>query len=432
MTRCPTDRNYALHLDQNDELAGYRQQFLCPRQRLGQPVVYLCGNSLGLQPRNSRSFVLREMDKWANMAVEGHFGTPDPWYSYHELLQGPLARIVGANEAEVIAMNSLTVNLHLLMVSFYKPTAKRYRILLEHQAFPSDRYAVASQVQYHGYDPSDAIIEIRPRTGEFVLRTEDIETILNTHGDSIALVCLGGVHYYSGQVLPMADITHWAHTVGARVGFDLAHAVGNILLHLHDWNVDFATWCSYKYLNAGPGGVGCAFVHERHHHDHTLPRLAGWWGHNAQTRFAMPEHFDAQPGAAGWQMSNAPVLSMASLRASLQWFDQVGMTALCSKSRKLNRYLLDLIEQIPNRPFLPITPAAEQDRGCQTSMRFQQPQQAETLAHFLREQGIVCDIRGDVIRVAPVPLYNSFCDVWYLYEALCRFSSLQTQPSSRV
>lgn len=418
-----TERAFALEQDQGDPLGSYRDAFLMPTQDDGAPMVYLCGNSLGLQPKQTRGMLHQELDKWEKLGVEGHFEEPMPWYDYHEFFQASLAHIAGATPEEVVVMGSLTTNLHLLMVSFYRPTRQRYRLVIEGGAFPSDRYAVASQAKFHGFDPTDAVVELQPRSGEHTLRTEDIEAYLEEEGDKVALVMLSGVNFYTGQVFDMARITQAGHKAGAVVGFDLAHAAGNVPLSLHDWGVDFAAWCSYKYLNSGPGGVACCFVHERHAEDPSLPRFAGWWGNDPKTRFSMPDEFVPQRGAAGWQLSNAPILPMAALKASLDLFEAATMPALRAKSIELTGYLAALLGQIPSRPFGILTPTEEQARGCQLSIRNPSPDDANRLEAFLRQKGIICDIRHDVIRIAPVPLYNSFLDAWLFYDALREYAT---------
>lgn len=404
------DLEHARRLDGSDPLAGYREAFHIPPGPNGEPCIYLCGNSLGLAPRSASARVQAELDAWARLGVEGHFAEGVGWFAYHERFRGPAARLVGAREGEVVVMNALTVNLHLLMVSFYRPSGARRKILIERGAFPSDRYAVASQAAFHGLDPADAVIEIGPRAGERTLRTEDILAAIEAHGPELALVMFGGVNYYTGQVLDIAAITEAVHAQGAVVGFDLAHAAGNVPLRLHDDGVDFGAWCSYKYLNAGPGGVAMAFVHERHGRSPELPRFAGWWGNDPGSRFSMPEAFSPQPGAAGWQLSNAPILPMAALSASLEVFDEVGMEALRLKSVRLTSYLQHLLDGLGGG-FEVITPREVEARGCQLSLLVDGSGQA--LHERLMAAGVICDFRRpNVIRVAPVPLYNRFEDVW--------------------
>lgn len=412
-----TDLQCARDLDARDPLAAYRNKFLFPRGKNGQPLNYLCGNSLGLQPVGVHDLVLEELDRWATLGVDGHFNGPKPWYSYHENFNKNLSHIVGAREHEIVIMNTLTANLHLLMVSFYRPTPQRFKILIEAGAFPSDQYAVASQARFHGFDPDDAILEMTPRAGEDNLRTEDIEKYLAEHGQEIALVMFGGINYYTGQVFDMATIAAAAKRQGCVVGFDLAHAVGNVELSLHDWDVDFAVWCTYKYLNAGPGAVAGCFVHERHANNPDLPRFAGWWGNDPDKRFQMSPDFVPQTGAAGWQLSNAPVLAMASLHASLQMFYDAKMPNLRQKSLALTDYLLFLLDQISGDVFEVITPRDDASRGCQVSLRTKAD--GKKLFQRLTDAGIVGDFREpDVIRVAPTPLYNSFEDVWNFWNVL--------------
>lgn len=412
-----TERGFARQMDREDELADFRQCFHIPRDESGQEVLYFCGNSLGLQPRSVRAAIDQELQKWEEQGVEGHFSDVDPWFSYHELLSEPLAYIVGANPDEVVAMNSLTTNLHLLMVSFYQPTPERFKIMIEGGAFPSDRYAVQSQAGFHGFSPKEAIVELAPRDGETHLRTEDIVAAIEEEGDELALILFGGVNYYNGQFFDLEKITEAGHAAGAKVGFDLAHAAGNVELKLHDWGPDFAAWCSYKYLNAGPGAVSGLFVHERHAEASDLPRFAGWWGIDPATRFEMPPTFQPQPGAPGWQLSNAPILSMASLRASLDLFSEATMAALCNKSKALTGYLLGLMKQLPQRDFEVITPPQPEHRGCQVSILVHED--SEKRYERLQQAGVVCDFRRpDVIRLAPVPLYNSFEDVWQFWKIL--------------
>lgn len=405
-------KSYAQAQDAEDPLSAFRDQFHIPTDEAGNEIIYLVGHSLGLQPKAVRDHVEQVLEDWKTLGVEGHFKGRHPWLSYHELLTEPLARLVGAKPIEVVAMNTLTVNLHLMMVSFYQPTATRYKIVIEDTAFPSDRYAVASQVAYHGYDPNDGVIALRPRSGEEAIRTEDIETLLEQEGASIALVLLGGVNYLTGQAFEMDRITKTGHQQGCTVGFDLAHAAGNLALQLHDWDVDFAVWCSYKYLNGGPGCVGGAFVHERHAHRTDLPRFAGWWGHDKETRFKMPPGFQPTPGVEGWQLSNPPILPLAALRASMSLFDEAGIEQLRAKSEQLTGYLAYLLEQHPSDNMSVITPADPQQRGCQLSLRIKQ--NGKMIYDRLAQAGILCDWREpDIIRVAPVPLYNTFTDIYH-------------------
>lgn len=407
----------ARSLDREDPLARFRGEFFFPKQESGEPYVYLCGNSLGLQPKGAERYLSEELHAWRDLAVEGHFKGPRPWYDYHEFFTDSVARLVGAKPVEVVVMNGLTVNLHLLMASFYRPTKERYRILIEESAFPSDRYAVRSQARFHGFTSDDAVIEFGPREGEDVLRTEDLERFLEEEGHSIALILMGGVNFYSGQAYDIPRITQAGHAAGCAVAFDLAHAAGNLALQLHEWDVDFAAWCTYKYLNAGPGATACAFVHERFQSAPELPRFAGWWGTDPKTRFQMASEFQPQPGAAGWQLSNAPVFSMAPLRASLDVFDAAGIEALRAKAEKLSAYLMDLTDRLGDERVQVITPRDPAARGCQVSLRL--GERAHAVNDALTERGVICDYRRpDVIRVAPVPLYNSFEDVWRFVEVL--------------
>lgn len=413
-----SDREYAVKLDREDPLAAYRDRFYMPMQKNGQPHLYFTGNSLGLQPKRTRAFVEQELKDWEIYGVEGHFHARNPWMPYHEFLAESTARIVGASPGEVVVMNSLTVNLHLLMVSFYRPSPARFKILIEADAFPSDRYAVASQIRFHGYDPAEAMIELRSKSGHPVIPTEEVLEAIETHGDQIALVMMGGVNYYTGQAFEMDKITAAGHAKGCVVGFDLAHAAGNLHLQLHDWDVDFACWCSYKYLNSGPGGISGVFVHERHKQDASLPRFAGWWGHNKDNRFKMPPHFEPMSGAEGWQLSNPPIMALAPLRASMEIFDEVGMEALCAKSEKLTGYLEYLIAtRIQSDAVRIITPSDPKQRGCQLSL--QTLRNGKPLFDRLTEGGVIADWREpDVIRLAPVPLYNSYQDVWAFVDLL--------------
>lgn len=404
-------------LDAADPLACFREQFYVPRDADGNEVVYLTGNSLGLQPKTVRGYVEQELADWERLAVEGHVKAKNPWLPYHEFLTDPMARIVGAMPSETVVMNGLTVNLHLMLVSFYRPTQTRHKLVIEKGAFPSDQYAVESQIKLHGFDPANSLIQLTAREGETILRTEDILETIEREGDTIALVMLGGVNYYTGQAFNMKAITEAGHRKGCVVGYDLAHAVGNLELKLHDWDVDFAVWCSYKYLNGGPGAVAGAFVHERHADSSDLPRFAGWWGNNKDTRFLMGPNFEPLSGAEGWQLSNPPILQMAALRASLEIFDEAGMSNLRQKSEKLTGYLERLLDQIEGDRLSVITPLNSTERGCQLSIRVKNAD--KRLLNAISERGVCADWREpDVIRVAPVPLYNSFADVYRFTEIL--------------
>ncbi len=411
-------RAFAAAQDAADKLAGFRDEFLFPRSERGDDVIYLAGNSLGLQPRKVREYVSAELDDWAKLGVEGHFHARHPWMPYHENLTEQTARLVGAQPIEVVVMNTLTVNVHLMMVSFYRPTPERHRILVEDGAFPSDQYAVASQARFHGFDPKDAILPLKPREGESLLRPEDILDTIEREGPSIALVLLGNVHYRTGQAFDMESITRAAHAKGCKVGFDLAHGAGNLPLHLHDHGPDFAAWCGYKYLNAGPGSLSGCFVHERHARDAALPRFAGWWGHDKSTRFKMGPIFSPIAGAEGWQLSNPPILQLAALRASMDLFDSATMPALRAKSERLTGYLEFLIDhQLRDRAVI-LTPRAVRERGAQLSLRLP-GRDARGVVAALATKGVVADFREpDILRVAPVPLYNRFVDVHDFVERL--------------
>lgn len=412
---------FAKESDQADPLKNYRNRFFIP-QFQGRDTVYFTGNSLGLQPKSVSAYLQQELDDWATFGVEGHFEAKKPWFAYHEFLSEKAAKIVGAKTSEVVITHSLTTNLHLLMVSFYRPTKTRYKILCEKKAFPSDQYALESQVKFHGYDPKDAIIEIEPRQGEHTIHDQDILDTISKFGNEIALVMIGGVNYYTGQLFDMKSITEAGHNVGAVVGFDLAHAAGNVKLNLHDWQVDFAAWCSYKYLNSSPGGVSGMFVHEKHANNSELPRFAGWWGHDKDTRFLMEPGFKPMSGAEGWQLSNAPVLGMAAHLASLDIFDEVGMDKLIEKRIKLTSYLEEIIQEISSKnkdkcQFEIITPKEEYRRGAQLSILVHG--QGKPLFDKLTAQGVIADWREpNVIRIAPTPLYNSFEDVYRFGVAL--------------
>ncbi|MDG2484448.1 MAG: kynureninase [Flavobacteriaceae bacterium] len=408
---------FALNLDRNDPLAKYRTAFHIPKDEQGNDWLYFTGNSLGLQPKTTKSAIEQELNDWANLGVEGHFEAKNPWMPYHEFLTESMAKIMGAKPIEIVVMNTLTTNLHLLMVSFYNPTKKRHKILIESDAFPSDRYAVQTQLEFHGYDANECLIEWTPRTDEKLLRTEDLEQILETQGEEIALLLIGGVNYYTGQYLDLKKIAALAHAKGCKVGIDLAHGAGNIQPELHDSGIDFAAWCTYKYLNAGPGSLGGVFVHERYAHDKTLKRFAGWWSQNKATRFNMRQPLDITPGAEGWQLSNPPILSMAAIKAALDLFNEVGMNKLREKSIKLTGYLEFLIKGLNHAQIEIITPSDSNQRGCQLSIQVKNAN--KDLHKKLTEQHVITDWREpDVIRCAPVPFYNSFEDVFRMVEIL--------------
>ena len=404
---------YAKQLDHDDPLAHMRDAFHIPKIKdSDQEEIYFCGNSLGLQPLLTAQYLNDELTKWQQLGVKGHFDCEFPWMPYHEFLTEQSAALVGAKESEVVCMNSLTANLHFMMVSFYQPTTSRYKILLEDHAFPSDHYAVASQVKFHGHDPSDAMVLLKPRAGEECLHLEDILATIDEHADELALIMLPGVQYYTGQVFDMQAITDAAQHHNITVGFDLAHATGNITMQLHEWGVDFAAWCTYKYLNSGPGSVGGCFVHEKHHDNPDLPRFAGWWGHDKSSRFKMENEFIPIPSAEGWQLSNPPILSLAAIRASLDTFKQAGgIEVLRQKSKQLTAYLRYLLNQrLPNNITI-ITPEEELS-GCQLSICINSADKAgKQVFAAIEAAGVTCDWREpDVIRVAPVPLYNSYED----------------------
>jgi kynureninase len=416
------DATFAHRLDDADPLGSFRDQFLLPRRPDGSPMVYLCGHSLGLQPVAARALVEQELDDWSRLGVEGHFRGRSPWYSYHETLRDAGARLVGALPPEVVFMNSLTVNLHLLMATFYRPAGAQRCLLIDEPAFPSDRYAVQSQVRHHGLDPAECLLSVRPREGEHTTRMEDVEEILERRGAEIAVVWWNAVNFLTGQFFDLPRLTEAAHRQGCVVGLDLAHAAGNVPLSLHEWGVDFAVWCSYKYLNGGPGAVGGAFVHEKHGRNTSLPRLAGWWGNDPATRFRMQLQPDFIPkeGADGWQVSNPPILAMAPLRASLALFDTASTAALREKSEHLTAYLLYLLDRVPAGRFEVATPRDSARRGSQVSVIVHD--RPRELVKALETAGIVCDFREpNVVRVAPVPLYNTYQDVWTFAAVLGRF-----------
>ena len=400
----------AKHLDREDALSEYRECFERPTDDQGQPLIYLCGNSLGLQPKQTKKYLELELEHWAKWGVDGHTEGENAWLPYHELLTHQMAKVVGGKPQEVVVMNTLTVNLHLMMVSFYRPTKERFKVIIEADAFPSDRYAVESQIKFHGFDPKEALILWQPNPEDGLCHFSDFEQLMQEHGQSTALVMLGNSNYYSGQVYPIRAITDISHHYGATVGFNLAHGAGNILCDLHENQVDFAVWCTYKYLNSGPGSLGGVFVQQRHAHAHELPRFTGWWGHNKETRFKMRDEFDPIPGAEGWQLSNPPILSMAAIRASLDLFDRAGMKSLREKSIKLTGFLADSLNALSHDKIRILTPIDPVQRGAQLSLQIKNSD--KTLHQKLTDLGVVSDWREpDVIRVAPAPLYNSFQDV---------------------
>ena len=415
-----TEEDFARRLDAEDPLRQFRDRFHLPQAGNGEPLIYFAGNSLGLMPKGARQIVEQELDDWAHLGVDAHLDAATPWYTYHESVREGMARLVGAKPLEVICMNSLTVNLHLMMATFYQPTKSRSKILMEDPAFPSDTYAVKTQIVHRGFNPKETLILAKPREGEFAVRTEDILGLIEREANQLALIMFAGVNFFTGQVFDVAEITAAAQRRGIVVGIDLAHAAGNVPLALHDWNVDFAVWCSYKYLNAGPGAVAGAFIHERHAIDRNLPRLAGWFGNDPNTRFRMqlePE-FIPVPTADGWQVSNPPIFSMAPLRASLSIFDEAGgMAALRAKSINLTAYLQFLLEQNGLKKFTIITPSEKESRGCQLSIVAHES--PKDLFKRVQTAGVKCDFREpNVIRVAPTPLYNTFHEVWRFADIL--------------
>ncbi len=411
---------YARQLDEQDNLSHMRDEFHIPKQANGKDEIYFCGNSLGLQPKRTQEYLNYELSQWQRLGVKGHFSGDFPWMPYHEFLTEESAKLVGAKISEVVCMNSLTANLHFMMASFYRPTKQRHKILIEDHAFPSDHYAVESQIRFHNFDPRESMLLAKPRNGEETLRTEDILALIEKEGDEIALVMLPGVQYYTGQVLDMKSITEAAHAKGCKVGFDLAHAAGNIPMQLHDWNVDFAAWCSYKYLNSGPGSVAGCFVHEKHHKselylNNQLPRFAGWWGHDKESRFRMGNNFQPIESAESWQLSNPPILSLAAIRASLDTVKQAGgIEMLREKSIKLTRYLRNLLNQELAQDISILTPEDLDASGAQLSIVVDlHGLDSKTVFDRIEAAGVTCDFRHpNVIRVAPVPLYNSFEDCY--------------------
>jgi len=409
--------DFAKQLDQEDPISYLRNEFHIPRDKNGKEWLYFTGNSLGLQPKITSKYIEQELDDWANFGVEGHFEAKNPWLSYHELLTDTMAKVVGAKPIEVVVMNTLTTNLHLLMVSFYQPSKTKYKIIIESDAFPSDRYAVQSQLSFHGFDPEEALIEWKPKEGKELLELEDLKSILDSQGDEVALLLIGGVNYYTGQYLDIKKIAELGHAKKCMVGIDLAHGAGNIQPNLHDSSIDFAAWCTYKYLNSGPGSLSGLFVHEKHAQRKDLPRFAGWWNHNKETRFNMRQPFDVMEGAEGWQLSNPPILSMAAIKASLDIFEKVGMDVLVKKSKKLTGFFEYLVNEIASDTIEIITPTNPNERGCQLSLQVKNAD--KNLHKKLTENNIITDWREpDVIRCAPVPMYTSFEDVYHMVTIL--------------
>jgi len=418
-TTYESSETFALDCDRKDPLSSYREQFHIPFRGDGDPLIYFAGNSLGLQPQGVCDRIEQELSDWASLGVDGHFEGTTPWYSYHEVFRESAARLVGARPNEVVMMNTLTVNLHLMMVSFFRPTASRFKILMEYPAFPSDTYAIKSQLRVHGLDPNESLIQVRADSEVGTLETAQIITAIDEAGDQLALVLFAGVNYFTGQAYDIPAITEAAHRVGAMAGFDLAHAAGNVLLSMHGWDADFAVWCNYKYLNSGPGAVAGCFVHERHVGNSELPRFSGWWGNDPETRFRMHLQPDFEPvhSADAWQLSNPPILSLAPVRASLDLFDEAGMPALRAKSKRLTGFLVHLLDELPGGRFEMITPREPERRGCQVSILVKD--RPKDLLAALHEEGVVCDFREpNVIRVAPVPLYNTFHEVWRFAQVL--------------
>ena len=411
---------FARALDRQDPLKSFRKLFHIPKIN-GKPSIYFTGNSLGLQPRSAKKFVQEELDDWASFGVEGHVHSRRPWVYYQKFSKKALSELVGAKPSEVVAMNQLTVNLHLMMVSFFRPTKERFKIIAEAGAFSSDQYAFESQLKLHGLNPAEALVEIKAREGETAIRTSDILDTIKQHGESVALVLFGGVQYYSGQFFDLAAITKAGHAVGAFVGFDLAHAIGNVLLNLHDDDVDFAVWCSYKYLNSGPGGIAGAFVHERHAKNFSIPRFSGWWGHNEEERFEMRKGFKPLEGVDGWQLSNHPILLSAAHLASLEIFQKAKMKKLRAKSELLTAFLEFLLYQIDSSGeyFKILTPSAKEERGCQLSIFVRS--EGKNIFKALTKAGVIADWREPgVIRIAPVPLYNTFEEVFRFSEIFAK------------
>lgn len=412
--------------DSDDTLKNLRGEFLFPKQKDGKPYIYLCGNSLGLQPKNTKQYINEELEDWEKYGVEGHFEARHPWLPYHEFVTESLARLVGAKNDEVVAMNSLTVNLHILMTSFYRPTKQRYKIVIEGNAFPSDQYAVASQARLHaksiGFDHNQAIIEVLPKNGETYVRTQDFIDTLEKNKNEIALVLLGGVNYLSGQFFEIEKLCKKTHEIGAMFGVDLAHAAGNVSMDLHGWSVDFASWCSYKYLNSGPGGISGVFVHQNHLGQKDIPRFEGWWGHDKTTRFKMGPVFQPIATAEAWQLSNPPIFQLAALRASLEIFDKATMPAIRKKSQRLTSYLWEQLNTLPKGFVEIFTPEDPEQRGSQLSLKIKNG--TKEMVSTLRNDGVICDFREpNIIRVAPTALYNSFEDCFHFVEGLKHYAN---------
>ncbi len=416
---------FARELDIQDPLKNFKNRFYIPYLH-GKESIYFNGNSLGLQPKTAQEYVLNEMENWANYGAEGHFHGRNPWVNYHDAFPKKLSKIAGALPDEIVVMNQLTINIHLLLITFYRPNKNRYKIICEQKAFPSDQYAIASHLQLHGYNPADALIELKPRIGEHALRNEDVITTIKKHGSETSLLLIGGINYYSGQVFDMESIATAVHEAGAVCGFDLAHAIGNIELKLHDWDVDFAVWSSYKYLNSGPGSIGGAFIHQRYIRDKSLLRLAGWWGTDKQERFQMKKEFNPITTAEGWQVSNTQVLSMASHLASLAIFEEAGLENIITKGKKLSAYLLFILNEInthSSKEVLEIiTPQGENEHGCQVSILMLE--KGREIFDYLNKNGVIADWREpNVIRLAPVPLYNTYEEVYRFGDIIKKFSA---------
>jgi kynureninase len=425
-----TSEACAINLDKNDTLAYLRNKFDFPKftenidaspKSLAPDALYFCGHSLGLRPKKAKEYINEELDAWAQLGVEGHFHAKHPWMPYHEFVTKPVANLVGALPSEVVTMNTLSVNLHLMMVSFYRPTASRYKIIVEAGAFPSDQYAVASQIKFHGLDPKTALIELKPKAGQNTLQLEDILEAIKQNEDSLALVMMGNVNYLTGQFYDIAKITQAGHAAGAIVGFDLAHGAGNLYLQLHDWNVDFAVWCNYKYINGGPGTIASCFVHERHGHDQNIPRFAGWWGHDKETRFKMGPEFKPISGAEGWQLSNPPIFQLAALRASLEIFEEAGIKNLREKSVQMTGYFEYLLKQCCASVCDIVTPANSQERGAMLCLRMKAPPQK--LVEQFKNLGIIADFRNpDILRMTPAPLYTRYLDIYKMVQIIKEYT----------